>query len=80
MKTASDTLDSESAATFRYAEGLRDYILRPIELFRTYDRGNLTPDVVAGLTVAAVFVQLASVWGLVSRLLGWGVSWKDRKV
>jgi len=29
---------------------------------------------------AAVFVQLASVWGLVSRLLGWGVSWKDRKV
>ena len=30
--------------------------------------------------LAAVFVQLASVWGLVSRLLGWGVSWKDRKV
>ena len=30
--------------------------------------------------VAAVFVQLASVWGLVARLLGWGVSWKDRKV
>ena len=29
---------------------------------------------------AAVFVQLASVWGLVARLLGWGVSWKDRKV
>jgi len=30
--------------------------------------------------VAAVFVQLASVWGFLSRLLGWGVSWKDRKV
>jgi len=30
--------------------------------------------------LAAVFVQLASVWGLLSRLLGWGVSWKDRKV
>jgi glycosyltransferase involved in cell wall biosynthesis len=30
--------------------------------------------------VAAFFVQLASVWGLLSRLLGWGVSWKDRKV
>ena len=30
--------------------------------------------------VAAVFVQLASVWGLLSRLLGWGISWKDRKV
>jgi hypothetical protein len=30
--------------------------------------------------VAAFFVQIASVWGLVSRLLGWGVSWKDRKV
>lgn len=30
--------------------------------------------------VAAFFVQLAAVWGMVSRLLGWGVSWKDRKV
>ena len=30
--------------------------------------------------VAAIFVQIASVWGLVSRLLGWGVSWKDRQV
>ncbi len=29
---------------------------------------------------AAVFVQIASLWGLVSRLLGWGISWKDRKV
>ena len=30
--------------------------------------------------VAALFVQIASVWGLVSRLLGRGVSWKDRMV
>jgi chlorobactene glucosyltransferase len=30
--------------------------------------------------LAAVFVQLAAVWGMISRLLGWGVSWKDRKV
>jgi cellulose synthase/poly-beta-1,6-N-acetylglucosamine synthase-like glycosyltransferase len=28
----------------------------------------------------ALFVQLAAVWGLVSRLLGRGVSWKTRKV
>jgi chlorobactene glucosyltransferase len=30
--------------------------------------------------LAAFFVQIASIWGLVSRLFGWGVSWKDRKV
>jgi chlorobactene glucosyltransferase len=30
--------------------------------------------------VAAIFVQLAAVWGMVSSLLGWGISWKDRKV
>lgn len=30
--------------------------------------------------VAAVFIQGSAVWGLVSRLLGWGVSWKERKV
>ncbi len=30
--------------------------------------------------LAAVFVQLASLWGLLSHLFGWGVSWKDRKV
>jgi Glycosyl transferase family 2 len=29
---------------------------------------------------AAVFVQAAAVWGLLSRFLGSGVSWKDRKV
>lgn len=30
--------------------------------------------------LAAVFVQLASLWGLLSHLFGWGVSWKGRKV
>ena len=30
--------------------------------------------------VAGFFVQLASLWGLLSRLLGKGISWKDRKV
>ncbi len=29
---------------------------------------------------AAVFTQLASAWGLLSRMLGLGVSWKNRKV
>lgn len=31
-------------------------------------------------SVAALFMQIASVWGLLSRLFGWGISWKDRKV
>jgi chlorobactene glucosyltransferase len=29
---------------------------------------------------AAVFVQLSALWGIASRLLGRGLSWKDRKV
>ncbi len=29
---------------------------------------------------AAVFVQVSALWGILSRLAGWGVSWKERKV
>ncbi len=68
MKIINELPDSESAATFRHAEGLRDYILRPVKLFRTYDRGNLTPDLVAGMTVAAVAIPQAIAYASIVEL------------
>jgi len=47
---------------------------------KTQNRWRSTAFGVMIAPVAAFFVQIASVWGLVSRLLGWGIMWKDRKV
>ena len=47
---------------------------------KTKNKKGLTALGVMMVPAAAFFVQIASVWGLVSRLFGWGVSWKDRKV
>ncbi len=66
------------------------YLQRPLRLFRTYDRHNLRPDLIAGLTVAvialpqaiafAVIAQLPPQMGLYTSIIGviigalWGAS------
>jgi SulP family sulfate permease len=66
------------------------YLQRPYRLFRTYDRTNLRPDLVAGLTVAvialpqaiafAIIAQLPPQMGLYATIVGalvgalWGIS------
>ncbi len=68
MSGTGPTSGSKSTPAFRYAEGLRDYFLRPLDLFRFYDRSNLTPDLVAGLTVAAVAIPQAIAYASIVEL------------
>jgi len=44
------------------------YLQRPIYLFRTYDRANLRPDLIAGLTVAVILLPQSIAFTLVAEL------------
>lgn len=44
------------------------YLQRPIQLFRTYDRANLRPDLIAGLTVAVILLPQSIAFTLVAEL------------
>ncbi len=44
------------------------YLKRPIDLFRTYDRANLRPDLIAGLTVAVILLPQSIAFTLVAEL------------
>ncbi|MCJ7550510.1 MAG: SulP family inorganic anion transporter [Anaerolineae bacterium] len=52
-------------------QGLRavlGFLLRPLELFRTYNLGSLRPDLIAGLTVAVVTLPQAMAYAFVAEL------------
>jgi SulP family sulfate permease len=44
------------------------YLSRPVRLFRDYDRGNLRPDLLAGLTVAVILLPQAIAFALIAEL------------
>jgi len=44
------------------------YFLQPLRLWRTYDRRNLRPDLIAGLTVAVVLLPQAIAYALIAEL------------
>jgi SulP family sulfate permease len=44
------------------------YLKRPATLFRTYDRANLRPDLIAGLTVAVILLPQSIAFTLVAEL------------
>ena len=44
------------------------YLQQPIHLFRTYDRANLRPDIIAGLTVAVILLPQSIAFTLVAEL------------
>lgn len=44
------------------------YLKRPIRLFRTYDRNNLRPDLIAGLTVAVILLPQSIAFALIAEL------------
>ncbi len=44
------------------------FLLRPLELFRTYNLGSLRPDIIAGLTVAVVTLPQAMAYAFVAEL------------
>ncbi len=44
------------------------YFLQPIRFFKTYDRSNLQPDLIAGLTVAVVLLPQAIAYALIAEL------------
>lgn len=47
---------------------VKKYITRPSRLFREYDRNNLRPDLIAGLTVAVILLPLAIAFALIAEL------------
>jgi sulfate permease, SulP family len=44
------------------------YLLRPVRLLRYYDRANLRPDFIAGLTVAVILLPQAIAFALIAEL------------
>jgi SulP family sulfate permease len=44
------------------------YFLKPVRLFQTYDRSNLRPDLIAGLTVAVILLPQALAFALIAEL------------
>lgn len=44
------------------------YLQKPLRLFRTYDRTNLRPDLIAGLTVSVILLPQAIAFALIAEL------------
>lgn len=44
------------------------YLTQPIRLFREYDRGDLRPDLIAGITVAVILLPQAIAFALIAEL------------
>jgi sulfate permease, SulP family len=44
------------------------YLKRPVRLFRTYDRENLRPDLIAGMTVGVILLPQAIAFALIAEL------------
>jgi sulfate permease, SulP family len=62
---------SPSAARLKGVSSLEPllyYFLRPVRLFRAYDRAHLRPDLIAGLTVAVVLLPQAIAFALIAEL------------
>ncbi len=51
-----------------YLREIPAFVARPVDLFRTYDRGNLRPDLVAGATVAVILIPQAIAYALIAEL------------
>ncbi len=49
-------------------EAIIYYLKRPFRLFRTYDKDNLRPDLVAGITVAVILLPQAIAFALIADL------------
>jgi sulfate permease, SulP family len=52
----------------RTARTIPRYLLRPVNLFKTYDRANLRPDIMAGITVAVILLPQAIAFALIAEL------------
>ena len=50
------------------AHGIGDYIRKPLDLFKGYRRQDLTPDMVAGVTVAAVAIPQSIAYASIAEL------------
>lgn len=48
--------------------GVSRYLWQPVRLVRAYDRGNLRPDLIAGLTVAVILLPQAIAFTLIAEL------------
>ncbi|MCU0233550.1 MAG: SulP family inorganic anion transporter [Thermoanaerobaculales bacterium] len=57
-----------TAAAAEPAQGIRDYLRRPLDILRGYRRQDLPPDVVAGLTVAAVAIPQSIAYASIAEL------------
>ena len=57
-----------TAATPEPAQGIGDYLRRPLQILGAYRRQDLAPDLVAGLTVAAVAIPQSIAYASIAEL------------
>jgi SulP family sulfate permease len=65
---ASDQTDTAESFDEGTSQGLRGYLARPLTIVRKYRRADLTPDVIAGVTVAAVAIPQAIAYASIAEL------------
>jgi SulP family sulfate permease len=51
-----------------FSRSILQYLTQPARLFRTYDRANLRPDLIAGITVAVILLPQAIAFALIAEL------------
>ncbi len=66
----SQTVEPQNAhdAPTEPSQGVVDYLRRPIDIFRSYQKQDLSPDLVAGVTVAAVAIPQSIAYASIAEL------------
>jgi len=59
---------SSRSVLSQYSGTISGYLTRPVRLIRTYDKNNLRPDFIAGLTVAVILLPQAIAFALIVEL------------
>jgi SulP family sulfate permease len=68
METLAEKSGGAAAPLAEPAHGVVDYLRRPVEQFRDYRKQDLTPDLVAGVTVAAVAIPQSIAYASIADL------------
>ncbi len=68
MTSQSKDPDIAIEALTEPAQGVVDYLRRPLDIFRDYRKQDLSPDLIAGVTVAAVAIPQAIAYASIAEL------------
>jgi SulP family sulfate permease len=68
MESQAPTSESAVEALPEPSQGIADYLRRPIDIFRGYRKQDLSPDLIAGVTVAAVAIPQSIAYASIAEL------------